>query len=169
MHVASRFRIKKLCDPPAETTLWSSFYALSLSFAMLPSQRLTKTLERSSLPLLQKLPIFRYWYLTRYDEPGHTTHIILLSSASSAIWYVFHISPALLHEFVGVAKFRFYTKKSIFWNLYLRKFTTNWYDFWFIYERRQSPLKWHISSLRNLSTSFRKKLQKIDFLTIFWS
>ncbi len=111
----------------AKTTLWSSFYALSLSFVVLDSQRPTKTLERSSLSLLQKPSIFRYWYLKRYNEQAHTTYTILLSSASSAIWYVFHLSPAAPHEFVEVAKFRFYTKKSIFRTFYLRKFSTNRY------------------------------------------
>jgi hypothetical protein len=68
-------------------------------------------------------------YLKRYEEPAHTTHTILLSSASSAIWYFFHISPAPPHKFVEVTKSQFYTKILIFLNLYLAKFSTNRYDF----------------------------------------
>jgi hypothetical protein len=91
--------------------------------------RQTKNLERFSLSLLQKPSIIRYWYLKRYDEPAHTTHTILLNLASFTILYVFHLSTTPPHEFVEVAKSRFYTKKSIFRNFYIRKFCTNRYYF----------------------------------------
>jgi hypothetical protein len=130
----------------AETTQWSSFYALSLSLVVLPSQRPTKILEQSSLSLLQKPPTFRYRYLKRYDEPSHANHTILSSSASSTIWYVFYLSPAPPHEFLRAAESRFYTKKVDFLELISQKMIcqTSWFWAHLKEEAKLSKMKYFL-------------------------